>query len=92
MELTQSQLKLRNDIREAKHELNVGKLKLSGLLQRCHKHVAEKHHDGATCAVCTLDLGWWCPDSPDHVCDYSQPDGSYDEDQCRFCGDPEERK
>lgn len=31
--------------------------------------------------------GWWCPDSEDHRCVYSET-----EDQCDFCGAPEERK
>lgn len=36
--------------------------------------------------------GWWCPKSADTFCDYNQEDGSYDEDSCRYCGHPEERK
>ena len=46
----------------------------------------------AVCSTCGKDLGWWCEDSPSHTCDYWQEDGSYDEDQCRYCGEPEERK
>lgn len=38
------------------------------------------------------DGGWDCPDSPTGYCDYNQPDGSYDEDCCRYCGEPDERK
>jgi hypothetical protein len=38
------------------------------------------------------DKGWECPDSPTGYCEYEQEDGSYDEDQCRYCGQPEERK
>lgn len=36
--------------------------------------------------------GWACPDSPTGHCDYTQEDGSYDEDSCRYCGQPDERK
>lgn len=46
----------------------------------------------AVCGTCGKELGWWCEDSPTHTCDYWQDDGSYDEDQCRYCGEPEERK
>ena len=35
---------------------------------------------------------WECKDSPTGYCDYHQEDGSYDEDCCRYCGEPEERK
>ena len=33
-----------------------------------------------------------CPTSPNLECDYEQEDGSYNEDCCRYCGQPEERK
>ncbi|GEM_PF-2888053 len=36
--------------------------------------------------------GWECKESPTGYCDYKQEDGSYDEDYCRYCGKPEERK
>lgn len=36
--------------------------------------------------------GWDCPHSPDNECDYEQEDGSFDEDNCRYCGQAEERK
>lgn len=36
--------------------------------------------------------GWNCELSPTGYCDYEQEDGSYDEDCCRYCGEPEERK
>ena len=48
--------------------------------------------EGVDCATCGKDLGWWCPESPNHQCDYHQDDGSYDWDCCRHCGQPEERK
>jgi hypothetical protein len=52
----------------------------------------KKVHDSAKCDVCGKNHGWWCPKSPNHICDYEQPDGDYDEDSCRHCGKPEERK
>lgn len=39
-----------------------------------------------------LDNGWDCDLSPTGYCNYEQEDGSYDEDCCRYCGEPEERK
>ena len=38
------------------------------------------------------NLGWECKNSPTGHCYYYQEDGSYDEDSCRYCGHPEERK
>lgn len=55
----------------------------------------KKVHDSAKCDVCGKDYGWWCPDSPNHVCDYEHKDkhGTYDdEDDCKYCHSPEERK
>lgn len=36
--------------------------------------------------------GWKCETSSTGYCDYEQEDGSYDEDNCRYCGEPDERK
>jgi hypothetical protein len=46
-----------------------------------------KDWGGARCCICNVNHGWYCPDSPDHSCHYSQ---SYD--SCDHCGEPEERK
>lgn len=27
-------------------------------------------HGSALCEDCDVDFGWWCPNSPDHVCHY----------------------
>ena len=39
-----------------------------------------------------MDNGWECKNSPSGYCDYNQADGSYDEESCRYCHEPEERK
>lgn len=59
-----------------------------------HEHQVAQDTTGslAVCSVCGNSLGWYCPDSPTHLCDYRQEDESYDEDCCRYCGQPEERK
>ena len=43
--------------------------------------------DGAYCMHCGADLGWYCPKSPDHRCEYSETS-----DSCDYCGMPDERK
>jgi len=56
---------------------------------RCnHKCVIVQFSSSAVCAICFRDFGWWCPDSPDHLCKYDWDVG----EGCLFCGDPEERK
>jgi hypothetical protein len=50
---------------------------------------------GAYCLICNEDFGWYCPTSPTKHCDYTQPEDSYheyDEDDCRYCHLPDERK
>lgn len=43
--------------------------------------------ESARCDHCGERLGWWCPNSPDHLCHYTE---NYD--SCDYCGQPEERK
>lgn len=42
---------------------------------------------GAHCLICMQSFGWYCPDSPDHICRYTKS-----RDYCDYCGYPEERK
>ena len=39
-----------------------------------------------------INNGWKCASSPTGFCNYLQDDGDIDEDCCRYCGMPEERK
>jgi hypothetical protein len=48
--------------------------------------------DSAYCAACGLDMGWYCPVSLTHICDYEQEDGTFDSDHCIHCHMPDERK
>lgn len=63
------------------------------LQNQCTDHVATPLNrddltcSGAVCAICMDHLGWFCPESPNHLCDY--PD---DDECCTHCGQPEERK
>ena len=68
------------------------KIKLQDVIYSCpHDNVVERH-DSLYCTVCDKCFGWYCPTSPDHLCDYEQEDGTYNNDICRYCGQPEERK
>lgn len=35
-----------------------------------HESMVESSYGGADCKVCGEDLGWYCPESPDHTCYY----------------------
>jgi hypothetical protein len=57
-----------------------------------HNDVKVEEWGSATCNICGEYFSWYCPTSPTLECDYEQEDGSYDEDNCRYCGQPEEKK
>ena len=43
----------------------------------------------AVCEFCGTNAGgWYCPSSPNHLCDYSE----YGYDRCKHCEQPEERQ
>jgi hypothetical protein len=67
---------------------------LNNLIHECGErgHVFVKRHDSIICKICGFDCGWWCPESPNHICNYEHEDGCYDEDSCKYCGEPLERK
>jgi hypothetical protein len=79
--------KLRLTILDNKH-------KLSELIMDCEHDYQQSGYGGSavTCIICNSDGGWYCPVSPNRACDYAQEDGTYDEDECRYCGAPEERQ
>lgn len=81
----------RRMIDEIEEKMRAHSITICDLKKAC-KHVITKQYSSAYCEHCNQYFGWWCPDSPNHKCDYNQEDGSYDEDNCRYCGDPEERK
>jgi hypothetical protein len=62
------------------------------LILDCEHQAVPSGFMGGKCGICQTDTDWYCPDAPDHICDYEQDDGEYDEDSCRYCGQPEERK
>lgn len=62
-------------------------------LGECEHIIVPSRFGWAECSKCGARFeGWYCPSSKSHLCDYEQEDGTYDEDQCRYCGQPLERK
>lgn len=43
----------------------------------------------AVCTICRKNFGWYCPTSPDKLCNYDPPGNS---DDCNYCHQPDERK
>ena len=82
---------LKNRYIELNKEMNNIHAKIRVLKREC-THEIINQNDYAVCNECGEDFGWYCPDSPNHICEYEQEDGTYDEDSCRYCGQPEERK
>ena len=63
----------------------------NSITTRWDSHVKywEEEFGTAVCLICKKDGGsWYCPYSPDHLCDYSESD----DEACRYCGEPDERK
>jgi hypothetical protein len=83
--LTTEQEKLKQAIAGAKFTFDRAKADYQNTKAIC-THVYQKDGDSAVCAICEEYGGWWCPDSNDHVCQYTDGEG------CDYCGQPEERQ
>jgi len=83
---------LQRRLTDVKKEEETIRDEIKHLKSSCIHEFRKDTYGEAKCGVCETRSGWWCPDSPDHLCDYTQEDGEYDEDCCRYCGHPEERK
>ena len=102
MELTPKQLELKEEIKAACNVERRAYDVTKELIARCKAagHVVEiktepeyktKYWEDwghARCEVCGLGLGWYCPENPNHYCEYNNGD----DDQCDHCGEPEERR
>lgn len=84
--LTPAQTKLQKSIIEAYDARLAADKHYQDLLKNCVEHVYVNVSDDAQCAVCGHNAGWFCPESPNHLCSYDQ------NEICTFCGCPEERK
>ena len=82
--LTAEQEKLKQAIAGAKFSFEIAKTAYFSAKALC-THAYVQVGGSATCAICEADGGWWCPDSSDHVCHYT--DGEW----CDDCRQPEER-
>jgi len=78
-------------LKEIKELIQVLEMEKDNIINTC-EHEIIKSGSSAKCDICGKYGGWYCPESLNHMCDYEQEDGSYDEDCCRYCGEPEERK
>lgn len=89
--------------------------KIADIQSGC-RHIVVDRNGTAYCEDCETHFGWWCPDSPDHLCQYFsfdkdgaravklkdgtehifqeyEGDWKYEnDDDCLFCGSPDERK
>lgn len=81
------------EIKEANEIIINTKVKIRHIQLKCkHEDIEVNSWGTADCNICEKHFDWYCPTSPTLECDYEQDDGSYDEDCCRYCGQPEERK
>jgi hypothetical protein len=84
---------LKESIYKANKTINDAVQKIRTIQSECsHEDVKIYSWGTAECKICGKEFDWYCPTSPTLECDYEQEDGSYDEDCCRYCGKPEERK
>jgi len=93
-DLTPEQATLRAQILAAGANASEASSAFRDLMRRCAAlgHVMVCEGLSARCIVCNKFGGWWCPTSPTKECEYTQEDGSFDDDNCRYCHKPEERK
>lgn len=89
--LNEDQKRLKREILEAKEEMIATANDYHELLNKC-EHSIVKRNESAICEVCNKNFGWWCPDSPGHMCDYSDGSDMNFSENCLFCGQPDERK
>lgn len=81
-----------NKIQHKENELRNELKKLKKECQHPKENLKINNWGTAECLICGKNFHWYCPTSPTLECDYEQEDGDYDEDHCRYCGQPEERK
>lgn len=95
---------LLEDKKIAETKLRVVEADLYAEQKMCnHKYVPFEEYDptdkwfssSCYCESCGKDGStWWCTSkrSPDGLCNYKQADGRYNEDNCIYCHQPDERK
>lgn len=83
--------KIKKEIVELTGLIATKRERIATIKSKCTHDIIQKGQS-AYCDVCGDYLGWYCDESPTKTCDYEQEDGEYDEDNCIYCGMPEERK
>ena len=64
-----------------------------GMLRlECPHRILKTKWESMYCDVCGKGFGWCCPRSPDQLCHYDESPDNYDNENCVYCGLPEERK
>lgn len=86
VKVTKEQFDLHNDIEEARDKLADAQKKFYALLHLCQHVVMQTSTESAVCVICRERLGWWCPKSSTHLCEYK------DDEWCVHCHQPSERK
>jgi hypothetical protein len=86
-----------DDLKAKLEKLRKQKIILETMIKRTmdsckHEDIEESGYGSAICKTCGKRFSWYCPTSPTLECDYEHEDGHYNEDDCRYCGEPEERK
>lgn len=60
----------RKKLRDLKSKLHAAQKEYDTHLKTCDHTIVKGKYGGAECTECGKDFGWWCPNSPDHVCHY----------------------
>lgn len=87
-----------NRVQELEKKIHEIHMEIDSIQEACQHTLEPTMFDGEKlghkpCKKCNkLDRGWWCPNNPTTYCNYEQEDGTVNEDSCRYCGAPLERK
>lgn len=73
-------------IDETKGQIIYWQQRLAELYKTC-SHNWIKRGDSLVCSNCRTNAGWWCPKSPERLCQYE-----INSEYCIYCGMPDERK
>lgn len=98
-----TQLKLKAERLLAEEQMIVAQQKLGAIVRSCTEHyiirgrlifspreqkvVLIESEYSASCEICGVEFGWYCPVNPKRYCEYGE-----DDEICIHCGEPDERK
>lgn len=87
MKLTKEQQTLKDIIEQCNVAYIASARALGSARTQCKHDAKVKSGESCKCAVCNLNLGWWCPETKG-PCEYDDEHG----ENCIHCGEPDERK